>query len=159
MRRTCPGWSGSIGPRSALAVPVFFVISGFSIHYAERAKIRAWVQHPATLPAYLLRRLWRIYPPYLAALLLAMSINRLLGYTTSGADLAAHLIMIHQFIPAYFNSIDVVLWSIGVEMWLYLLYPFALLLLERGGLRTTGVIVFGVSAASVAGTAAEQPLT
>jgi peptidoglycan/LPS O-acetylase OafA/YrhL len=141
-------------PGSTLAVPVFFVISGFSIHYAERGKIQEWRRHPAVLPSYLLRRLWRIYPPYLAALLLAMSLNRLQGRPTSGADLTAHLALIHQFFPAYFNSIDVVLWSIGVEMWLYLLYPFAFLLSKRWGLWTAGSVIFLVSAASVASTAA-----
>ena len=142
-------WAGS-----RLAVPLFFVISGFSIHYAEHQKIGAWTQRPATLASYFSRRLWRIYPPYLVALLLAMGVGWAQGKSISAPNLAAHLLMVHQFFPAYFNSINVVLWSIGVEVWLYLLYPLALLLLERFGLRRAGTILFSVSAASIGMTAA-----
>ena len=141
-------------PGSRLAVPLFFVISGFSIHYAEHEKIRDWVERPSALRSYFSRRLWRIYPPYVAALLLAMAIGWVAGRPTPAADLAVHLLMVHPFFPAYFNSIDVVFWSIGVEMWLYLLYPFALRMLEVRGLHVTGVVVFLVSAASIAATAA-----
>ncbi len=141
-------------PGNRLAVPLFFVISGFSIHYAEHEKIRGWVRRPSALRSYFLRRLWRIYPPYLAALLLAIGVGWVAGRTTAAADLAAHLLMMHPFFPAYFNSIDVVFWSVGVEMWLYLLYPFALWLLATCGLRITGVLLFLVSAVSIAVTAA-----
>lgn len=144
-------------PGNRLAVPLFFVISGFSIHYAEHEKIRGWVERPSALRSYFSRRLWRIYPPYLAALLLAMGVGRVVGKPTRAADLAAHLPMVHPFFPAYFNSIDVVFWSIGVEMWLYLLYPFALRLLETRGRRVTGLIVFSISAVSIAATAAVSP--
>lgn len=146
------GWPGS-----HVAVPLFFVISGFSIHYAEHAKIRDWPRTPGALKSYFSRRLWRIYPPYLAALVLALGIGKILGHPASGPDVASHLLMVHQFLPAYFNSINVVFWSIGVEMWLYLLYPFALRLLEKHGLVVAGVAVFLLSAVSIAATVAAWP--
>src|SRR5436190_16595166 len=55
-------WFGYAG------VDVFFVISGFIIAATNRPELRC----PARLPGYVFRRLWRVYPPYWAALVVAV---------------------------------------------------------------------------------------
>ncbi|NDH01452.1 MAG: hypothetical protein EBY43_10360 [Opitutae bacterium] len=65
-------WLSIPTPFMGYAVVLFFLISGFCIHYPNTSgSIRPnW-------KTYLIRRLWRIYPAYFAALLLTAGISYL----------------------------------------------------------------------------------
>ena len=59
-----------------LGVPLFFVISGFCIHLPY-ARALAGDREDAALPdwrRFFARRFWRLYPPYLGALVVAVAL-------------------------------------------------------------------------------------
>lgn len=133
------GWAG---------VPIFFVISGFCIHMSFERQGREW-------KGFFIRRLFRIYPAYLLTLL----VFALLFPTTrldfsSGHDgwfqLISHLLLIHNFNPQTTTGIDGPLWSIAVEVQLYLTYPLLLMLVAKTGWRRT-MIVLAVCEISIQG--------
>ena len=66
----CTAWLSIPTPFMGYAILLFFLISGFCIHYPNtRSNARpCWLQ-------YLKRRFWRIYPTYLVAVFLTASIS------------------------------------------------------------------------------------
>jgi peptidoglycan/LPS O-acetylase OafA/YrhL len=95
------------------AVIVFFVISGFCIHYPYRQG-----QRPH-LPSYYTRRLVRIGIPLLIA------------------------IPVSGFCGVYYSSMsDSILWSLMAEIIYYLIYPALLLLAARFGWRRLILVSF-----------------
>jgi peptidoglycan/LPS O-acetylase OafA/YrhL len=111
-------------------VLLFFVLSGFCIHrpQAEKAanladadKVRApgW-------PRFLLRRFLRIYPPYLAALIFSGAALLVIG-DAGREDLVRWLssaLMVQNYVPPGGQVMtNPSLWSLPVEMELYLIYP------------------------------------
>ena len=85
----------------------------------------------------ILERFFRIYPPYLVALLflaLVYPISKL--YFASRVDTAqfiSHLTLLHNFDQRSFFGINAAFWSIAVEVQLYALYPLLLALAARFG--------------------------
>ena len=114
------GWCG---------VPVFFVVSGFCIHlsFARRPE---WKE-------FFIRRFFRIYPPYLAALLffaLLFPTTKLhLRAVHDVVQLSSHLVLLHNLGNSTFFGIDSSWWSIAVEAQLYLIYPLLWMLAARVG--------------------------
>jgi peptidoglycan/LPS O-acetylase OafA/YrhL len=103
-------------------VPLFFVISGFCVHGSEwRRTVLSnkrvdWI-------GYSKRRFLRIYPAYIAALAVSIAVGVASGSTYSLGDIATHLVVLQGFSVAYFNSINLVLWTISIEMSFYVIYP------------------------------------
>ena len=113
------GWAG---------VSIFFVVSGFCIHLSF-ARNPNW-------RSFGIRRFFRIYPPYLLAVLLfALLIPwTRIPYARFGlAQLGSHLALIHNYDPRFIFGINGSFWSIAVEAQLYLLYPVLLALVARLG--------------------------
>ena len=121
-------WGHVYGSRIILAlstggvgVPIFFVISGFILslpfarHYLENAS-------PPQLGRYLRRRVTRIEPPYILALT-AM-------YLVYGAprsllpNYLAGLVYLHKIIFGTMNPVNIVTWSLEVEVFFYVLAPW-----------------------------------
>jgi peptidoglycan/LPS O-acetylase OafA/YrhL len=111
-------------------VTLFLVISGFLIHWAylkSGAGFR-W-------SAFFNKRFWRIYPPYLMALLVfALSLG-----TGGRLSLLTHLTLTHNFFDRTFATINPSFWSLALEVQLYLLYPVLLWLRRRLGMGRTTV--------------------
>jgi peptidoglycan/LPS O-acetylase OafA/YrhL len=97
---------------------------------------------------YLGRRLRRIVPPYYAALVFAVLLPQLLvammkalGREASWqpfpslADVLSHLTFTHLFFHDFWNGINGSLWTMSLEMQLYLLFPVLLVLFARFGVR------------------------
>jgi peptidoglycan/LPS O-acetylase OafA/YrhL len=105
------------------AVPLFFLISGYCIHASNIKYVKANKSLP--LREYYTRRLLRIYPPYFVALLFAVGVNYLMdvGHLPGYRDLLIHLFSLQGFTVAYFNTINVVLWTISIELAFYAIYP------------------------------------
>ena len=120
------------------AVMLFFVISGFCIHYPYAGQTR-----PLQLKSYATRRFLRILPPYLAAVALS-AIATYLTYhywgirDPSGENFWRSFLMTQNY-PPNSAQIDInpALWSLPVEMELYLAYPLFFLCLARYGLRVS----------------------
>ncbi len=104
------------------AVPLFFLISGYCIHLSNVKHLA----HNKALPLkeYYKRRLLRIYPPYLVALLFSIAVNYFTyNYLPSASDIVIHLFVLQGFTIAYFNTINLVLWTITIEIAFYIIYP------------------------------------
>jgi peptidoglycan/LPS O-acetylase OafA/YrhL len=150
----------------SLGVPLFFVISGFCIH-ARWASQRATGAEPRLefLPFWK-RRLWRLYPPYLVALVLSMALV-FLAYLSGrdlpilgpypaprgrwiGADFFAHVTMLHGFVPRLDRAGgNAPFWTLAREEYFYLLYFPLLALRRRVGLKATVAAVGALGLASV----------
>jgi peptidoglycan/LPS O-acetylase OafA/YrhL len=132
------GWVG---------VPIFFVISGFCIHLSHaRSREKGF-------KTFFLRRFFRIYPPYLVALLFFAlifpftrlgfkSLDDLVNFTT-------HLLLVHNFNLGSLYGINGAFWSIAVEVQLYLLYPLLLWLVRGGGWNKGLFVVFTIELISI----------
>jgi peptidoglycan/LPS O-acetylase OafA/YrhL len=120
-----------------IGVFLFFVISGFCIHL-QWARSRSNNQETAiTFGTFWKRRIRRLYPPYLIALFLflsltaatvGLSVTRFLVY-----DVVMHLLMLHNLDPKTCYSINSVFWTLAIEEQLYLAYFLLLFLRTRWG--------------------------
>jgi peptidoglycan/LPS O-acetylase OafA/YrhL len=131
------------------AVPLFFLISGYCIHLSNLKYIKS--EQPLPLIQYYKRRLLRIFPPYLVALLLSILINfytKVHSQPTTN-DLIIHLFCLQGFSVPYFNTINLVLWTITVEIAFYLIYPLFYYLRYKYSLNTAIISVFLISAINI----------
>lgn len=117
------------------AVVFFFVLSGFVLALP-------WLKgsRPADYSGYLIRRIFRIYPPYLAAVLVALLVNHLCypGGVAGFSDwfnrigrlpvdwkmIREHVVFIGFFDS---NNLDPVVWSLVHEMRISLIFPLVML--------------------------------
>lgn len=128
------GWVG---------VAIFFVVSGFCIHLS-------FTRHPEWA-IFFQRRFFRIYPPYLVALIffaLVYPITRLRFESRfDAAQFITHLALIHNLGHRFHYSINGSFWSIAAEVQLYAVYPLLLLLAARFGWRRS---LLGLAALEIA---------
>lgn len=116
-------------------VMLFFVISGFCIHFpAATGKPQDW-------RVYAVRRALRIFPPYLAAVLLTVVVEWILVYYFHQPASPATLVWKSFFMLQNYGDVsgqlmsNPSLWSLPVEVELYLVYPFLLWLMMKFKLR------------------------
>jgi len=123
---------------SSIGMTLFFVLSGFVLwlNYAESFQSGAPL---AALRAFAVARFARLYPMY------AVVVFGIVGYLTvrrgvSASSLGFLLTMTQAWFPVLNGTLLVAvvpslehLWSISVELFFYLLFPFACLLLRNVG--------------------------
>jgi len=115
-----------------LGVNLFFILSGFVLykpyflHQREFTTAQSWLE-------FYRHRIKRLYPLFLASLLVALVIH---GFTTQNIVLAIKaLSTLALFNEAdFFPAINVVLWSLEVEIWFSILFPCLVLLVIRFGI-------------------------
>jgi peptidoglycan/LPS O-acetylase OafA/YrhL len=122
-------------------VAIFFVVSGFCIHLSFQQLGQNW-------GSFFIRRIFRIYPAYLAALIFFALLNmEHVRWNFHGQEdwmqLLTHLFLIHNFHPLTSSGFNGSFWSLAIEAQLYLLYPVLLFLVARLGWRRTMVILAG----------------
>jgi len=128
------------------AVMLFFLVSGFCVHYPYAASGRLF-----ELKSYSIRRFLRIYPPYLAVVALGVLIEWFRSHyfgeqVTSVAKILATVFMVQNYgSEAGQMDVNPSLWSLPVELELYLVYPFFYWLLMRNGIKRSMVVVGLVS--------------
>ena len=131
---TAFGWVG---------VPLFLLISGFLIHLGflkEGVKFR--------FRTFFSKRFWRIFIPYWFSLGAFIIAENFLNNNTASpkvTDIILHLLTLHNLNDHYFYSINPAYWSLAVEVQLYLLYPFFLLLRKWLGIRNCFVLLILLS--------------
>ena len=116
-------------------VMLFFVLSGFCIHLPMAGKTRMidW-------RAYAVRRFFRIYPAYFATLLLCLAGAGILFWQGVGqlpalSEYATSTFMLQNWVSGHQIGMNPSLWSIPVEVELYLVYPLLLWIHIRFGFR------------------------
>ena len=133
-------WLSLPAPLLGECVLLFFVISGFCIHYPM-----AGSSSRLDLKKYAARRFMRIYPPYFAAVLLSLLAVQYFEWTTPGQEpWAANLLLVQNYLPAVNSQItsNFSLWSIATEVEFYLAYPLLLLVWRKFG-PTQSMFLFG----------------
>jgi len=124
-----------------IGVFLFFVISGFCIHL-QWARAQAAGRDPEIqFTSFWKRRIRRLYPPYLIALLLFLLITAAtVGISLSQFffyDLGMHLLMLHNLDPKTCYTINGVFWTLAIEEQLYLAYFLLLFIRVRWGWGVT----------------------
>jgi peptidoglycan/LPS O-acetylase OafA/YrhL len=155
-------------------VLVFFVLSGYAIHYRQAQRIASGQSPVIAWPTFAFHRMRRLYPPLLASLVLAVVLDALGTHITPalyhntlppqflGLNNIAHpdtllafvgsLFFLQGFITPLYGS-TVPLWSLAYEGFFYAAYPAVLFATRRfGPLRCLELFFFlGVAAAAVIG--------
>lgn len=137
-------WLGMALGFGYLGVPLFFVISGFCIHLPHARALAA--ADPATVAPdwkrFFARRFWRLYPPYLAALVVALGLWWLAGSPIPWLAVTTQAVLLHPFHTATFDGVNPPAWTLAVEAQLYLAYPVVFWLSARlGPLRALGAVL------------------
>ena len=124
-----------------IGVFLFFVISGFCIHLQWARTKAAGSEPEIRFISFWKRRIRRLYPPYIIALLLFL----LMTASTVGLnltqfffyDLGMHLLMLHNLDPNTCYTINGVFWTLAIEEQLYLAYFLLLFIRIRWGWGVT----------------------
>jgi peptidoglycan/LPS O-acetylase OafA/YrhL len=115
----------NVGRLSKRGVELFFAISGFilGVPFASSYLLGA---AKVDLKQYFLRRLTRLEPPYILSLLIWAGLLFALGRQT-GAEILPHLLAsmayLHNLIYNADSTINLVAWSLEVEVQFYVLVP------------------------------------
>jgi len=124
-----------------IGVFLFFVISGFCIHLQWARAKAAGAEPEIRFGAFWKRRIRRLYPPYVIALLfflllmaatVGLSFSRFFFY-----DVGMHLLMLHNLDPQTCYTINGVFWTLAIEEQLYLAYFLLLFIRVRWGWGVT----------------------
>jgi peptidoglycan/LPS O-acetylase OafA/YrhL len=148
-----PGWARNVQRCLSFghdAVAVFIVLSGYCLMLPIA---RSEGQMARGVADYFARRAWRILPPYFATLagtlLLLAWVPVLETHTKTIWDdtwpafelgaILSHLLLIHNWWPAWAHTINGPLWSVATEWQIYFFFPFVLLPIWRrlGALAAT----------------------
>jgi exopolysaccharide production protein ExoZ len=131
-----PGKLPQLVAAGAHGVDVFIVISGFCL-----ALPLAGHRRPLRVPQFYGRRAWRILPPYYVALAIAAVLALLpatwhltVARQASLGDVLLHLVTGQAWVPGEVGTINGSLWSVALEVQLYLLFPLLVLAWRRWGI-------------------------
>jgi peptidoglycan/LPS O-acetylase OafA/YrhL len=124
-----------------LGVDLFFFISGFCLFYPYARALSEEKPMPTTR-RFFLRRAAKILPSYLFALFIFTIVYRDRFASTPDALVAllSHLTFLHTFDPDTFGAISGPLWTIGVEVQFYFLFPLICIPFRKRPLLTYGVM-------------------
>jgi peptidoglycan/LPS O-acetylase OafA/YrhL len=141
-----------------LAVDVFIVLSGFclALPYAglgSNARVRT--------SRFYFKRARRMLPPYFAAITISILLAMLaqIFFSTSHrvhlqtASILVNLLMLQDTFPSL-NVFNAPLWTVAIEIKIYLLFPFFMYAYQRRGLTlmllVAGAIGYGLTALTLA---------
>ena len=120
-----------------VAVCYFFVLSGFVLYLSYQGKHVRYSD-------YLKKRIGRIVPVYLLALLITVSLavvffGNNLSSARSIKELVLSAFFLQAFVPTYPLTLNLPGWTISVEMFFYLLFPL-LLTVQRKNIKYFAVM-------------------
>jgi peptidoglycan/LPS O-acetylase OafA/YrhL len=108
-----------------IGVQLFFIISGFVIALPF-AKGHLFAAKLPKIQQYFFRRLTRLEPPYIINLIICFILTAMVTTNTAGSlflHLLASMGYLHNIIYADLSTINVVTWSLEVELQFYVLAP------------------------------------
>lgn len=109
----------------ALGVDLFFFVSGFCLFHPYVQSLFG-ARPKQTLAQFAWRRLVKIVPSYLLFMVVLVSLGVASDVKTPVdgiREIAIHLTFLHPWFPSSFGSIAGVLWSLGVEVEFYVMFP------------------------------------
>ncbi|MEI7557278.1 acyltransferase, partial [Candidatus Chlorohelix sp.] len=130
IERDWPLYFYSLIRNSFIGVSLFFVLSGFILCYTYYPILQKGLK--GRLWNFWVARFARIYPVYLLTLLLSLFLKN--SFAVAGPFYSLlHLLGLHTYIsdPYYFILFNVPSWSVSVEIFFYMLFPFLLYLVIR----------------------------
>ena len=135
-----------------LGVELFFFLSAFCLSYPYVCAYFEGTAPPA-LHHFAYRRFIKIVPSYAISIVAVIAIAALPGakeswganisWTTPQAaffDLAAHLTFVHTLFGDTYASINGVLWTLGIEVQYYVIFPILIVLLLRAPFSVAGLM-------------------
>ena len=146
---TCLASLGWFLNRGGIGVPVFFSISGFIlgmpfIRYYINKDTSILYDKPS-LKKYYLRRLTRLEPPFIIAILGFFILESILSIQTPGSISIGHLLSTifysHCLIYNDWSTINPVTWSLETEVQFYILAPFLCKWLFSSGKKAIPITV------------------
>jgi peptidoglycan/LPS O-acetylase OafA/YrhL len=146
------GWLKSSGAYGWLGVQVFFVISGFVLPYSLW---RGGYRVRRDVGTFILKRLIRLEPPYLATLgivvALAYASAAIPGFKGTAPNLTWAQLLLHLgYLNAYFGypSLSPVFWTLAIELQFYVMVAIAYPLVV-GTHRVSIVLLMAVAAVAM----------
>lgn len=128
-----------------LGVPLFFVISAFSLFLSTRSRVGS----DGWLSAYVIRRVMRIAPLfYLVAIFYLFFIPLHFGVYISPMSFLGTISFLFNLMPGQHESMVWAGWTIGVEMLFYLVLPY-LLIFVKNTLSATVALIAGLIVSSI----------
>jgi peptidoglycan/LPS O-acetylase OafA/YrhL len=118
-----------------LGVDLFFFISGFCLFYPYARALAAGKPPPST-QRFFERRVLKIVPSYLLALFVFAIVYhaQFASFGDALVQLVSHLAFVHTLNAATYGTISGPLWTIGVEVQFYLLFPLIVMWFRRAPL-------------------------
>jgi len=124
-----------------IAVGYFYVLSGFIMAIAyyqmdesqrgDLNKLKYWVA-----------RFARIYPVYLIALLI-IAVAKFKTLDQDWGTLPLHILLLQSWVPSYPITLNTPGWSLSVEAFFYLCFPFLLVWIYKRGIKS--LTIFAIS--------------
>jgi peptidoglycan/LPS O-acetylase OafA/YrhL len=142
------GWLRTSGTYGWLGVEVFFVISGFIILYSMH---HGGYRYPAHLGTFLLKRMIRLEPPYLIAVVLTLALwfasASAPGFRGPAPDVTVTQVLLHVgYLNAFFDYpwLSPVFWSLAIEFQFYICtaLAFPLLAHNSSSVRLAALAIF-----------------
>jgi len=123
-----------------IAVGYFYVLSGFimAIAYYQPEQSK---QTAINKKKYWIARFARIYPVYLIALLLIVA-AKYKDISASWETLPLHLFLLQSWVPGYPITLNTPGWSLSVEAFFYLCFPFILFWVYKVGTKPLMIFAF-----------------
>lgn len=122
-----------------VGVTLFFILSGFILAYSYQERI---IQKRTSAIKFYFARIARIYPLHIVTLILALPFFIMVGQPDM-LKFVSNLFLFQAFIPSteYYFSLNAPSWSISVEFFLYLIFPFIIKLKSKSLLIITVCII------------------
>ncbi len=143
-------WLAAIARHGFHGVELFFIISGF-ILATPFAAHHLLGRRPVRLRQYFWRRVTRLEPPYMIAMIALFAVHVLMKNESAAAlfpHLSASLVYLHNLIFGTENVINNVAWSLEIEVQFYVLVPLLswVFTIRNTGLRRSVIIGTGLIA-------------
>ena len=141
-----------------LGVNLFFVLSGYCIHRRGAQKLAHDPGASLDWMAFARRRFWRIYPTYVAALLLTALVDwydagrqtiTLADQDNSPFTFLVSLLTLQGYFAPYFGD-NAVFWTLAIEVHLYAVYPILFAISRRYGPQRVLLFTLSVALAYIA---------
>lgn len=110
-------YSSHLLEQANVAVSYFFVLSGFVMAVAYNNKTVSYGSYYAS-------RFARIYPLFLFALLMFVAYQFIINIPVDFAEFLANFFVVQAWIPGYPLTLNFTGWSLSVEFFFYLTFPF-----------------------------------